>query len=66
MKKEDYLTDEDVAEILRLEVSTVKKNRRIGKNHPPFIKIGARILYPRDQFEKWLKQKTVIQEIKAS
>lgn len=59
----DFLTDSDIAEYLRLKVSTVKKNRSIGINHPPFIKIGGRILYPKKEFEHWIKSLELQREI---
>lgn len=61
----DYLSEDEVAAILRLKRSTLMKNRYIGKNHPPYVKIGGRILYPRKELERWLKGQPLHTEVKA-
>lgn len=59
MTKTDYMTEDEVAEIWRLKVETLRKKRYTDSQHPPYIKLGARILYPRSDFFDWLNRQTV-------
>lgn len=53
MSEADYFTEEEMAGILRVKASTLKQNRCLKKNHPPFVKVGNSILYPKIDFKKW-------------
>jgi predicted DNA-binding transcriptional regulator AlpA len=55
MSRNDYLSENEVAEILRLKVSTLKKNRSLGVDHPPFLRIGKRVYYPLKEFKEWME-----------
>lgn len=66
MSKDDYFTEKELAEVLRLSPLTLQKNRCLGKGHPPFIKIGRLVLYPKKEFNSWMSGQRVIREIKAS
>lgn len=63
MNKDDFLTEEQVAEFLRWKKSTLTKNRSLGVQHPPYIKIGRTVLYPISNFKEWIKSQPLHQEI---
>lgn len=47
------MTTQELAELLRAPVSTVRYWRHIGYG-PAGIKVGRRVLYRRDDVESWL------------
>ncbi|MCP4121514.1 MAG: helix-turn-helix domain-containing protein [Bacteroidetes bacterium] len=51
----DYLTTKQAAAVSGLSASYLNKLRSIGGGSP-FLKIGRRCLYRRDQFDDWLSQ----------
>ncbi len=59
-----YFSEQEMAEILDSTIGTLRKNRCIGKNHPPFIKNGRKTLYPVNLFDQWNAAKRVISEVK--
>ena len=52
------LTAAEAAEFLRLRPSTLAKYRCVGGG-PTFSKIGGRVLYPRENLERWITECTV-------
>lgn len=50
-----YLTTKQAAAISGLSASYLNKLRSIGGGSP-FLKIGRRCVYRRDQFDDWLSQ----------
>lgn len=65
MGKEDFYSEAEMASILRKKRSTLQKDRSLGKNHPPYKKIGGIVLYPKKDFEKWMNDHPLHSEIKA-
>lgn len=63
---EGYYDETQMAELLGLSRATLAKNRSLGKNHPPFIKLGKRPIYPKRDFELWLKSHTVHIELRGA
>jgi hypothetical protein len=61
--KEEYLSEDEIVEVLKIKKTTLAKNRCIGKGHPPFIKCGRAILYPKQEFKNWIKNFRVIKEM---
>jgi len=55
MNQQKYLLQKDVSEILNVRIETLNQWRCNQKYNIPYIKIGRRILYPIDQFYKWLE-----------
>lgn len=53
--KEDLMSEAEVASILGYKATTLRKNRCLGINHPPFIKIGGLVFYPRKEVMQWIK-----------
>ncbi|WP_418059955.1 helix-turn-helix domain-containing protein [Pimelobacter simplex] len=51
----DYLTTQEVAQILRTPAETVRYWRHIGTG-PASFKIGRRVLYARDDVEKFVAE----------
>jgi phage pi2 protein 07 len=54
-----YYSEKEMADLLDLEKDSLAKNRSIGRNHPPYIKIGAMVCYPKDEFERWMRSRVV-------
>jgi hypothetical protein len=53
MTSENYLTTKQAAQFSGLSVSYLNKLRCLGGGSP-FLKIGRKCIYRRDQFEGWL------------
>jgi hypothetical protein len=53
-----YLTAREVAEIRRKNESALAKERERGEG-PPWIRDGARVLYPEDELEQYLADRLV-------
>lgn len=58
-----YYTVNEVAQIRRCKPNTVRDwvaPRNIGKgpDHPPFIKLGGRILFLSRDFDRWIEAQT--------
>lgn len=49
----EVFTEVEIASLLGLQLKTLKKNRCLGKGHPPYKKLGRRIVYPKLEFKKW-------------
>lgn len=58
-----FLSDDEVAAIMGIKRSTLQKNRSIGENHPPYIKLGGRVRYPEIEVIKWLEKKPLCREL---
>ena len=57
-----YLNQKQIAEILGIKSSTISHHRCVKKKSwetLPYIKIGGVILYPEEDFFKWLESKTI-------
>ena len=50
----EYLNIAEAATLANLGTSTLNKKRITGGG-PDFLKIGRRVVYPRDSFEAWLR-----------
>jgi Helix-turn-helix domain len=48
-----YVTEGELAGLLGITVSTLKRWRRLRRG-PPFTKFGDRLAYRREAFEEWL------------
>ena len=55
----EYLSVEEIAEALHIEVGTARNRLSRGDPMPPSCKIGRRRLFPKDELERWLKSKLV-------
>lgn len=54
---EKYLTEKEMAAVIKISDKSLKNRRCAGKNHPPFIKLGSTVLYPESLAHKWLMEK---------
>lgn len=50
----DYLTTQELAELIRTPVETVRYWRHVGKGPASFKPGGRRVLYARSDVEVWL------------
>jgi excisionase family DNA binding protein len=53
-KKQEFMTTEELAELLRTSRGNVHYWRHIGKG-PPAVKVGRRVLFRRADVEAWLE-----------
>lgn len=53
--KDEYYSEEEVTEFLGIAISTIRFQRSVGRNHPPYVKIGKKTLYPKKDFDAWVK-----------
>jgi predicted DNA-binding transcriptional regulator AlpA len=52
-----YLTQREVAEHLRLSERTLERHRVAGTG-PAFVKLGRRVVYRREDIERWADART--------
>lgn len=64
--KSDYLTEEEVCEILKIKSTTLTQRRSNGTNHPPYVEVGRIRLYPKRMFKQWIDKQKVIWEVKSA
>ena len=50
----DLMTTEEVAPFLRLKPGTIRTARCLGKSHLPYIKLGTRVMYKKEDLIKYL------------
>jgi hypothetical protein len=53
-----YLTSKEVAELRRKSESSLSQERKRGTG-PPYIHDGGRVLYPADELQEWLDDRTI-------
>lgn len=67
---DEYFTEEEVCKLLSpgkpLARETLQVRRSRGENHPPYIKLGQTILYPKSEFYKWLKSQPIKRELRGT
>jgi len=51
-----FLTQRDVAELLRLPPRTLEDWRQTGSG-PPFVKLGRHVRYDRDELLAWVRER---------
>lgn len=64
MQREDFYTEDEMCKLLNYKQTTLRKNRCIRKNHPPFMKLGNQIIYPKREYLRWVHSKAVERELK--
>lgn len=52
--EQDYYTEVQMAERLGITPARLKSRRFHGRNHPPYVRIGWVILYPKSEFWNWM------------
>ena len=52
-----FLTQNEAAELLRLSPRTLERHRVAGTG-PQFVKAGRRVLYRRDELDRWAAART--------
>lgn len=56
---ERLLTQKEVAEILQTSVACLNTLRCQKKLTIPYVKVGSKVLYRKEDFENWLNNNTV-------
>lgn len=59
----EYYTEEEVAEVMGITVSRLRSRRTEGRDHPPAVKIGRTVYFPKKEADAWLKKRPVQREI---
>jgi len=54
---EKLLNEREAEEILGMAPGFLRKNRCVGKAHPPFIKVGKSIRYRPSDLEKFIEER---------
>jgi hypothetical protein len=62
----DFYTEDEMAELLGIKKTTLKKNRYTGTNHPPYRQSGDRVFYPKNEFNKWFASLPLKEEINSN
>jgi hypothetical protein len=52
--KDEFYTQNDLAEIFHISPRTLER-KRVDGSGPPFVKFGRRVLYRRSQVESWIE-----------
>jgi len=55
----NLLTVNELADILHMDVGTIRNRLSRGEPMPPSVKVGRRRLFPTSELEKWLMTKLV-------
>lgn len=55
----EYMTPREVAELIRKPVSSLAVDRCQRRDHPPYLKIGRKILYNKSEVLAWLESHRV-------
>ncbi len=50
----EYMKPKEVSELTRQPVESMAVARSLRRDHPPFLKVGRRILYKRTDVLAWL------------
>jgi len=53
----DFYSEDEMARFLGVTVETLRKRRCAGKNHPPFVSIGNGVVFPKDEFDRWVRSR---------
>jgi hypothetical protein len=63
----EYLTLEQMSEVLRLEPSTLASRISRGTDHPPYLELRRGVkVFPKRMFLDWVAKKTVFWEVKGA
>lgn len=57
--KKEYLTEQEVAEFMGKSIDSLRNDRYKGVPHPPYVKLGRTVVYPRKELQEWLAARTV-------
>lgn len=51
---DEFYEEGEVLSFLGIKANTIAWRRSMNKNCPPYIRLGNRYVYPKEQFRKWL------------
>lgn len=55
--------EETCAQFLHVTRATLANRRSAGKNHPPYRKIGGKVVYIPDEVTKWVTGQPICREL---
>ena len=53
-----FLTTDEAARMLRVKPSTLVSARSLGKMRLPYVKVGGKVLYQREEIERYITEHT--------
>lgn len=56
---DEYLSEEEVCDFLGVKRNTMQARRSRGERHPPFVRFGTVVKYPRKEFHAWVERHKV-------
>lgn len=63
----DYLTEEEVCQALKIKPQTLRGRLSNGTNHPPYVKVRSGVrLYHKRMFVEWIGKLPVQWEAKSA
>ena len=64
-RRPEFYSEQEMAEILRIEVKTLRSRRARGTDHPPYIRIGRDTLYPKEPVQRYLDSRPMTWEVRS-
>jgi predicted DNA-binding transcriptional regulator AlpA len=66
--KQNYLTMDEVATILKLRngAKTLRSRISRGTEHPPYVEIGNAFYFPKSEFLAWAEKRPIVWEVKSA
>lgn len=61
----DFLTPPELAQWIRKPVASLAVDRCLRRDHPPYVKVGRKVLYRRADVVAWLEAHRVDQKREA-
>jgi len=55
----EFLTPREVSDLIRVPVSSMAVHRCLRHDHPPYLKVGRKIIYKKTDVLEWLESHRV-------
>lgn len=63
--KDEYWSLEEMAKIIKIKSTTLKRRVSSGTNHPPVTIIAGEYLFPKDLFPQWARNHPILWEVRS-
>jgi hypothetical protein len=59
VSKDDFFTEQEMADLLGIDLGSLRSRRSKGKNHPPYFQSNKRapVLFPKKEVKKWMDER---------
>lgn len=64
--KDDFFTEDEIAEVEGIKLTTLRTRIYTGTNHPPCTKIGKDYFFPKQETREWYRAKPVRHEVRSA